>query len=1091
MEVAELHHERGIKLECIGNGYPALFHHTPSSADHTMMNLSTRRKWVLVVVLAGALLPVAKYYHFRIAGSPPAELLERAYRERRTVELRIGNAQRVPFGQSRGPGTIESDRPLSWLIAETRISQELERHSNDCGWLSARARMELLEWDYDRSMENLKRVNELCGESTDASIDMATGHYERAEALGHTLEYGKAIEELSEVLERDPDNQVGLFNRAMLFEKLFLYRHAKADWERMLKSALANDWAAEARNHLKVVSDHIVAQEGVAHDGDLTASTFLKHSASGDHQHSQGADEGIETYLPVALKEWLPGAFPLRGRATSDSGTYLRALRALGSAMNDFHHDRWLTDLLAASHTSDFPSAIEALSSAVIAAEKGDPTIAKGHAKTAEKLFTNDHNMAGLIRAQWEELYASQRGQHGDQCVTRAQALERRAQQQSYTWIFTQAVITDAMCKNMIGRLGEAESAVSQIIKNTQATGYRVLYLRALSLPSFFADDRGDISGSWHSDKTGLEAYWAGSLSPPLRSFQFYDDLSYAAEKVGFLHVAMATEMEAVDNISLAGNLPTEAEVRFRLGTLEEAVRDSRAAQKEYNRASTIFNELPQTEAIRTYQIDTKIALARIQTVIGDWQTALETLATVRPELNRIANLTLSMNFYQALAEADVKGGLTTDAERSFESCILAAEKALRSLRSDQDRQKWADTAAAPYRGLVEIRLHENRTAEALELWEWFRGAGTRKVDKIDPLTDVASTHTSLAFLPSQVPLIESSLTTQTVVSYAVLRRGIAIWEFDNRGLHFAWTDVPRNQLEDTIARFSRLCSDPNSDLIDLQNTGQELYKWFIQPISAHLEAARSLIVEPDDVIEQVPFLAVVDPMGEYLGGRFQIAISPGALFMHIADRPDRLRRALVFGAPMVPESIAQDFPPLPDALGEARTVASSFRNSTLVTGRQATLQQLQHLLPKCDVFHFAGHSYSGRAGNGLVLASSSSATPSLSLFRASDFRPGNLGKCHLAVLSACSTELGSDGHIADPSSLVRPFLLAGVPHVVATRWNVDSAATSSFMKTFYGAIAEGNSVGEAFHEAGREMREDPTRKHPFYWAAFDLFGRN
>jgi CHAT domain len=55
-----------------------------------------------------------------------------------------------------------------------------------------------------------------------------------------------------------------------------------------------------------------------------------------------------------------------------------------------------------------------------------------------------------------------------------------------------------------------------------------------------------------------------------------------------------------------------------------------------------------------------------------------------------------------------------------------------------------------------------------------------------------------------------------------------------------------------------------------------------------------------------------------------------------------------------------------------------------------------------------------------------------------------------LVVLSACDTEDGALGGAEDADSLTGYFVRAGVPRVVASRWNVDSGSARRFMSKFY-----------------------------------------
>ena len=159
---------------------------------------------------------------------------------------------------------------------------------------------------------------------------------------------------------------------------------------------------------------------------------------------------------------------------------------------------------------------------------------------------------------------------------------------------------------------------------------------------------------------------------------------------------------------------------------------------------------------------------------------------------------------------------------------------------------------------------------------------------------------------------------------------------------------------------------------------------------------------------------------------------------------------------PALATAIAPRFSPLPDADREARSVASRFRYSQLLSGTEVTLQRISHGLSGRTVFHFAGHAISGPKQNGLVLASPPGpvgATDEPILLSAGDLDRRLLRSLQLVVLSACATAETEQG-FSEPDNLVRSFLRTGVPHVVASRWPVDSYLTAenewlSFTRTF------------------------------------------
>src|SRR5262249_53733773 len=103
---------------------------------------------------------------------------------------------------------------------------------------------------------------------------------------------------------------------------------------------------------------------------------------------------------------------------------------------------------------------------------------------------------------------------------------------------------------------------------------------------------------------------------------------------------------------------------------------------------------------------------------------------------------------------------------------------------------------------------------------------------------------------------------------------------------------------------------------------------------------------------------------------------------------------------------------------------------------------------------------------------------------------PSDLHHLRLVVLSACSTAKEDDDSPGSPENLAAAFLRSGVPHVVASRWNVSSRATMELMRSFYSSLLDHESVSESLRIAARKLRKRPSTAHPYYWAAFAAFGR-
>ena len=98
-----------------------------------------------------------------------------------------------------------------------------------------------------------------------------------------------------------------------------------------------------------------------------------------------------------------------------------------------------------------------------------------------------------------------------------------------------------------------------------------------------------------------------------------------------------------------------------------------------------------------------------------------------------------------------------------------------------------------------------------------------------------------------------------------------------------------------------------------------------------------------------------------------------------------------------------------------------------------------------------------------------------------------------LVVLSACETGRGRVYRSEGIVGLARAFMFAGAPRVICSLWRVDDKATKALMVKFYelwnpkfgkrlGAVA-------ALKEAQRFVREHEKWSHPYYWAAWVLWG--
>ncbi len=300
------------------------------------------------------------------------------------------------------------------------------------------------------------------------------------------------------------------------------------------------------------------------------------------------------------------------------------------------------------------------------------------------------------------------------------------------------------------------------------------------------------------------------------------------------------------------------------------------------------------------------------------------------------------------------------------------------------------------------------------------------------------------------------------------LRRGVAHWPAVLDALRSARFQM--ETLRHGVAPVSQHLAILNARA---QARMRSLHALVWAPLAGALAHATRVLIVPHAQLGALPFAALHD--GEcFIGERHQLACAPSALvaMRGLRRHPAPARRALVLG-----ESTR-----LPHAAGEARAVAAMFPQADVFVGEEATLAALRAHAAGADVMHLACHAQF-RSDNPLFSALHL-ADGALTVEAAETL---TLQHCTV-VLSACETGLADQGRGDEMTGLVRAFLVAGAARVVASLWPVDDRMTARFMTHFHGALCRGVLPAAALQLAQAEiMREHP---HPYYWAAFTLYGR-
>jgi CHAT domain-containing protein/tetratricopeptide (TPR) repeat protein len=324
---------------------------------------------------------------------------------------------------------------------------------------------------------------------------------------------------------------------------------------------------------------------------------------------------------------------------------------------------------------------------------------------------------------------------------------------------------------------------------------------------------------------------------------------------------------------------------------------------------------------------------------------------------------------------------------------------------------------------------------------------------------------------------------TDAIVEYFALDDELFAFIIDHDGVVLnrnvaSWSDV-REAIETTrfqieTMRFGLHTAAQHGERLNqrVRAAMEALHRLLWTPIEAALAGKQRVLIVPHEQLGAIQFSALFDGQ-QYLAEKLDIAIVPSAHAARygLAHVPRTPERALVLG----------ETTRLLHAKEEAQFVASLFDRADLLVDEHANVENLRSHCSHADVLHLACHAQF-RSDNpmfsALELADQS--------FAAVDAETLDL-RSSIVTLSACETGLAQYDHGDEMFGLVRSFLVAGASRIVASLWAVDDATTKRFMGVFYRALKRGAVPASALREAQREVMK--AHPHPFYWAAFVLYG--
>jgi tetratricopeptide (TPR) repeat protein len=278
----------------------------------------------------------------------------------------------------------------------------------------------------------------------------------------------------------------------------------------------------------------------------------------------------------------------------------------------------------------------------------------------------------------------------------------------------------------------------------------------------------------------------------------------------------------------------------------------------------------------------------------------------------------------------------------------------------------------------------------------------------------------------------------------------------------------------------------------DVDPAVAELRRLIVEPLKLEPEV-RQVIVSPEGPLCYLPFglllgIAVaLAPSGTTHGLLLEEQVAAGRGILALGD-PDYA------GASQGAAAIYHRGRPLA-ALPATRAEAVAIGTQTLLgpEANETKLREMLRSVPRWRAIHFACHGLVNPEKPLLSSLALSRAGESDGFFTALEVLRTRLPS-DLVVLSACETATGKIVSGEGIVGLTHAFTFAGTPRVICSLWKVDDEATSALMKKFYELWnpkegSAGLPAAEALREAQAFVRAQEKWKHPYYWAAWVLWG--
>jgi CHAT domain-containing protein len=1030
---------------------------------------------------------------------PPRQELGQLFGSTRPVEGRLTG------GFAFSPYTPPSERrsPLTSLKELNRVARRIESEARQKRSSEALRNLALLNLFLDRPEDAVAKLEQAVTPAPGEALllsDLSASYIARAEHGGSPFDFVRALSAADRAIKADPHLLEARFNRALALEKLFLKGEARQAWNELTVQEQDPGWKSEEEARLLEMSRPAATtswNDARERLDAVAASTDRKSVDAIVASFPQPARLYAEETL---LAQWAKAAE--LGQNPLAEGK-LGSARAIGSALLRRRGDAMVHDAVAA-----------------IDAARAEPS--------PERL---QHLIAGHLHyGNGLQLYQQHDFESALPELSRAERELRRGRSPFVHWAIIYLASSDYFKARFVrtrdtlehlghslpkGRYSSLEGRISWLLGSIEILSGRP----GDALPRFY-DGREHFTRSGElDDLSGMLQHLAiilGSMGRTEEAWTYtYEGLQLADRLQSPRRLYAILDQTGL--VCLERNYPDIAlYFQSELLRLGERLRDPELIAPSRLRRGQSFRRLNRIAEAQSELAEARHSTAEIQA--KDLRRRMESeILTAEAEISLSSqpetaakNLTNALRYYEASgyrlyfpliyfirARAFLAAGDEKLAEKDLRAGLSEIEAVRDSFVEARLRIALQDQFAALFDETLIFLAREGRIAEAFQVSE--RGHARQLLEELAV--------ESLGHEPPPAPQegllsvleIRRELPPGTVlIKFAALEDRLLVWSLSREREDFREVPIRRADLDSIITKI-RADLRAGKDRQSLPELRQA-YTWLVEATGSSLADAREIVFIPNRSLHLLPFAALVDPHSErYLVEDRAVVVAPSAnVYVRCLRRARQQgnqppQSALVVGSANPDPGRFGTLRQLRLAEQEAKTVAAAYPQGHLLTGGLATRERfLSEVSRAPEVIHFAGHSVPNPnlpELSMLVFAPDPAKNDSGAVY-SHEVYGLRLARTRITVLSACDTANGGLSISEGPMGLVRPFLAAGVPAVIASLMPVEDRQGRDMMTLFHRNLRSGRSAAEALRQAQlSRLAAGGEAAQPVHWASFELIG--